>query len=69
MDVAFADAARGWIAGSGGTILSTSDGGKSWSLQASGTNVDLQSVFALDARTAWVVGANGTVLATATGGN
>ncbi|MDR4519603.1 MAG: P-loop NTPase fold protein [Nitrosomonas sp.] len=37
----FIDAQRGWAVGSGGTILSTNDGGKNWQLQSNNTETSL----------------------------
>ncbi|MEK6210061.1 MAG: hypothetical protein AABM64_06765 [Pseudomonadota bacterium] len=36
-DIVFSDSMRGWAVGGGGTILTTPDGGKTWTAQASGT--------------------------------
>ncbi len=57
----------GWIVGDGGWILHTTDGGATWTVQASGTNVNLYDVFFSDATHGWAVGANGTILATTNG--
>ncbi|SEI57605.1 KAP family P-loop domain-containing protein, partial [Azotobacter beijerinckii] len=51
--------------GNKGTILATTNGGKTWAPQFSGTNADLASVtFLPDSRHGWVVGTSGTILAT-----
>ena len=52
----FADSEQGWIVGSDGMILATADGGKTWSSQASGTEVHLSDVFAVSEREVWAVG-------------
>lgn len=67
-DIRFADDRNGWIAGSNGTVLRTSDGGASWRRQTTGTTLPLFAVFPLDAKRVWTVGARGTILATSTGG-
>ncbi len=53
--VHFANESQGWIVGSQGTILATENGGENWSSQASGTNRELLSVYAVSAREAWAV--------------
>ena len=65
----FVDARKGWAVGSGGTILTTADGGSTWTAQTSGTNRDLSAIqFLSDGARGWVVGARGTILTTADGG-
>lgn len=60
---------NGWAVGEGGNIVATTDGGKTWVAQSSGTGVSLQSVhFATDAMTGWAVGDLGTIIATTDGG-
>ena len=55
--------------GDEGAILSTSDRGKTWVLQASITELDLLSVdFSSDGIHGWAVGQGGTILATGDGG-
>jgi len=39
-----------------------------WTLQSTGSEAYLQTVFMLDAETAWVGGTRGAILSTATGG-
>jgi photosystem II stability/assembly factor-like uncharacterized protein len=72
-DVVFlADGMRGWIAGSGGTILSSNNGGMNWRRQptiSDVANVTLYSVgFAPDGTHGWAVGEAGKIIATADGG-
>ena len=64
----FVDATHGWAVGDNGTILVTSNGGATWTGQASGTANLLWSVTFTDASHGWAVGANGTILATSNGG-
>src|SRR5216684_6752796 len=54
--------------GEGGTIVRTSDGGNTWTLQPSGTVHDLRGVSFVDAYTGTAVGFSGTILRTADGG-
>lgn len=64
----FVDARRGWFVGTGGRVLSTTDGGATWQLQPSGSQARLESVFALNGGRAWIGGARSTILATVTSG-
>jgi len=60
-----ADGQRGWTVGSGGTILSTRDGGSSWQRQMSGSGAWLTAVtFLADGQRGWAVGSGGTILST-----
>src|SRR4051812_44687070 len=64
----FTNGSSGWAVGSGGTILHTSNGGSSWSAQASGVNLTLNSVDFIDANTGWAVGDTGGIIRTVNGG-
>ncbi|MHB8419680.1 MAG: WD40/YVTN/BNR-like repeat-containing protein [Myxococcales bacterium] len=67
--VAFPTASAGFFVGAQGTILATSDGGKTFQGQGAPTAVDLHGVFFLpDGVTGWAVGDGGTILHTADGG-
>ena len=55
------------VVGSGGTILTTSDGGATWRSRPSGTNNNLWAVTCLTSRACLAVG-TGTILASADGG-
>ena len=66
--IAFADAANGWIVGSGGVIRHTTDGGTTWSAQTSGTTQNLRDVVFVGASNGWVVGNGGVILHTTNGG-
>lgn len=68
-NVFFVDGTTGWIVGSGGAILNTTDGGKTcWKEQTSGVERALYGVWFTDAHRGWVVGAGGTILHTINGG-
>ena len=54
----------GWLAGDGGAVLCTTDGGASRISQAPGSGNFLMGVAAADATHAWVVGQDAAVLAT-----
>lgn len=67
-DIAFADARNGWAAGRQGLVVATTDGGKTWTTQATKTRRDLWRIHAADSKTVWIEGESGTVLATGNGG-
>lgn len=64
----FVDAQTGWAVGEAGTIVHTTDGGDTWTVQKSGTPRNFSDVHFLDAVTGWAVGRSGTVLHTTDGG-
>jgi len=66
--VSFPDEIHGWACGHKGTVLYTSDGGKTWALQKSDTDYSLSSIYFADALTGWAVGDNGTIIHTTDGG-
>jgi len=66
--VSFANENQGWASGRWGTILHTTDGGKAWTPQASGTDYTLTSIFFVDTKNGWAVGDRGTILHTKDGG-
>lgn len=64
------DRRRGWAVGSGGTILATDDGGRSWVAQNSGSKAELYAVqFLANGQHGWAVGVEGTMLTTNNGGH
>ena len=56
--VFFTDSLSGWIVGDSGTIIHTSDGGKTWIFQNSHTGNDIVSVFFLDRNLGWASSLN-----------
>ena len=60
-----------WAVGDGGTILATTNGGRSWQIQASKTTQQFLSsvTFDADGLRGWAVGDVGTILATTDGGH
>ena len=60
---------NGWAVGDNGTILTTNDGGDSWTPQTSNVGFDLLRVKFDNSTSGWVVGRNGTILSTTDGGN
>ena len=66
--VYFIDAQNGWIVGSGGTVLSTNDGGSNWTDQSNVTTQDLYGVHFVSTTKGWAVGNNGTIIVSSDGG-
>ncbi|MBE0648955.1 MAG: T9SS type A sorting domain-containing protein [Bacteroidales bacterium] len=66
--VHFIDDNTGFMAGEGGMIMKTMNGGASWEVQPSGTDVSLNSINFADATRGIAVGAYGITLYTITGG-
>jgi len=73
--VVFLDNQNGWIIGSSGTILHTSDGGINWLPQNSGTSFALTDISFVNLNNGWVVGRSfsgsnfeGIILHTSNGG-
>lgn len=52
----FIDETHGWIVGTSGSILVTTDGGRTWAEQQSGVKIHLSDIFAASRREAWAVG-------------
>lgn len=52
----------GWVAGTMGGILHTTDGGDSWTNQVSGVTTSLNRIYFTDSQNGWAVGANGIIL-------
>src|SRR5262249_1317752 len=65
----FTDANTGTVVGEYGTIVRTTDGGNSWTIQASGTTQTLWDVSFIDANNGTAVGEGGTILGTTDGGD
>ena len=68
LDIAFADAQRGWIVATDGVVMRTDDGGATWQRQATTTQQHLQTLHVLDGRRAWIGGDRGVVLGTVSAG-
>ena len=67
--LSFIDANNGTAVGGYGTILRTTDRGRHWIIQSSGTTNWLYGVSFVDANNGTAVGSNGTILRTTDGGN
>src|SRR5512140_960092 len=59
---------RAFVAGYGGKILETTDGGYNWTARASGTDLALYSIKFIDEQHGWIAGQDGLILHTADGG-
>lgn len=66
--LSFPNEKDGWACGRWGIVLHTSDGGKTWAFQDSGTDHTLMSVSFVDANYGWAVGDGGIILHTEDGG-
>jgi hypothetical protein len=66
--VSFLDANNAMAAGVNGTILKTTNGGKTWTPQTSGTTNWLYDIAFTDSNTATVVGTSGLILKSTNGG-
>lgn len=58
----------GWACGQGGFIKKTTDGGATWTDQASGTTLGLRGIEFINANEGWACGFTGTILHTTDGG-
>jgi len=67
-DVSFVSVNLGWAVGDSGTIVKTSNGGRTWVKQNSETRESLWSTYFSNDHTGWVTGAKGTILVTQDGG-
>jgi len=59
---------HGWIVGYYGTIMATTDGGKTFQPQKSGVTELLKAVYFVDENQGWVAGVDGVILHTEDGG-
>ncbi|GJQ32883.1 MAG: hypothetical protein HBSAPP04_17220 [Ignavibacteriaceae bacterium] len=66
--IRFITTTTGWAVGTGGNVYKTTDGGGSWSKQASSTTSTLQSVDFFDENHGIAVGNDGTIIKTTDGG-
>ncbi|MCX6020379.1 MAG: YCF48-related protein [Chloroflexi bacterium] len=65
--VSFFEGKVGWIVGANGTVLKSPDGGTSWTVQKTGTELDMNSIATIDAKTAIAAGTQGRMLSTTDG--
>ncbi len=69
LDVDFVNNFNGWIVGEGGRIISTTNGGTSWTAQTSLVSANLYGVQFLSPLAGFVTGDGGVVLKTTNGGS
>lgn len=69
LSVHFVNEKTGWAVGNTGVILSTTDAGKTWTPQESGTTEMFNSVYFANKTTGWAVGNKGVNLSTTDAGN
>ena len=67
-DIAFANPQRAWIVGEFGIVLTSADGGATWTAQQSGIETTLFGVTFTDEKNGWATGLEQTMLHTADGG-
>lgn len=67
--VYFTDRHTGFAAGAFGTIIKTTDSGKSWDILSSGTLNDLSEIFFINNSDGFAVGNSGAILKTVDGGS
>ncbi|MBK6507416.1 MAG: hypothetical protein IPG02_17650 [Ignavibacteria bacterium] len=58
-EIYFVDENTGWISGSNGLILKSTNGGINWSTQTSNTFQTLWALFFIDENVGWVIGDGG----------
>jgi photosystem II stability/assembly factor-like uncharacterized protein len=68
-DVRFSDLLHGYVVGSNGNILQTTNGGASWAPSLTGVDVNFNSVDVAGNDTAWATGSGGIVYKTVDNGN
>ena len=66
--VSFPNETKGWVCGRRGTVLHTSDGGKTWVRQTTGIDLTLSSIHFVDTDNGWAVGKRSTIIHTSNGG-
>lgn len=66
--VSFPDTHHGWAVGAHGTILHTTNGGRTWTAQRSPVTANLRDVYFPTPAEGWAVGTGGTILHTTDGG-
>ena len=68
LGVCFVNPRTGWVVGTGGLVLYTTDGGANWKVQKSGTTKTLRGVAFRDSKQGWAVGEDGLILHTTDAG-
>nr|MBC8234747.1 hypothetical protein [bacterium] len=68
LDIYFLDHDYGWIVGTKGTILHTSDGGQNWVPQKTSISKDLSNICFIDREQGWIAGGDGLISHSSDGG-
>ena len=58
----FIDESHGWVCGYNGEVMYTTDGGRTWIHQKTGTHQILWSIAFVNADSGWIVGSGGTIM-------
>lgn len=66
--LSFPDRSRGWTVGEFGTIMTTTDGGRTWKQQRSPVDTTLFGTYFEDSKRGWAVGIDAVILRTTDGG-
>lgn len=61
-NISFVNDSTGWIVGSGGLLIKTTNNGPKWIKQTSGTSQDLTTVHFENENVSWSIGGGGIVL-------
>ncbi len=69
LGVHFVDSKRGWAAVKNGSIVATTDGGRTWKTQKSGIEVAMTAIHFLNSHIGYAVGENGLIFYTLNGGD
>ncbi len=67
--VTCANVSTAWAVDTGGALLKTTNGGKTWTKQTSGTRFWLNSISHFGPATAWAVGQGGVIFKTSNSGS
>ena len=67
-DLCFVDSLTGFIATDKGSLLQTTDGGKTWFEKSTGINKYLYEINFIDKKNVWIGGMGGTIIRTTDGG-
>lgn len=68
-DLAFINDSTGWIIGEKGTIMKTTDAGKTFTMQHTGRDVELWGISFLNSATGYIIGDSSTLFKTTDGGD
>jgi len=67
--ISFVNPTTGWVAGSYGTVLKTTDAGAAWTGQTTNTTANINGIYFVNTTTGWIVGNGGVIKKTTNGGN